>query len=179
MQPVPRDSPRSPINEMAAPPSMINVGRYGGCSVRKAPVIVMTPPSANRAARLRSSFFIRSSAFGGSALSIWAYCWRGSWAMTGCLSCVDSLAAGEATHHFAAEDDALDLARTLEDAGHADVAEVALDRELARVAVAAEDLHGPVAGRVGPLARHQLGHRRLGGEALALLLEPRGAQHQQ
>src|SRR5207244_4057976 len=66
--------------------------------------------------------------------------------------------------------EALDLARALVDLGDLRVAEVALDGEVGEVAVAAEDLHRLLGGAVGDLRGKDLGHRRLGGVALAGVL---------
>src|SRR6185312_15027415 len=84
-----------------------------------------------------------------------------------------------ALQQAARDDEALDLARALVDARDADVARVALDRILARVAVAAVHLDGGVAGAPRRLRRVQLRHRRLARERLAVLLEPRRAHRQQ
>src|SRR4051794_21422604 len=75
----------------------------------------------------------------------------------------------------AGDDQPLDLARALVDLGHLGVPVEPLGGELARVAVAAEDLDRPP----GPVASHaggeQLGLRALDRVRPAGLLEPRGA----
>src|SRR5690606_17484178 len=83
------------------------------------------------------------------------------------------------TKCFAADHDALDLARALVDPRDADVAEVALDGEVLGVAVAAVDLHRAIAHPPGGLAGEELGHRRLRREALAPLLHLRRAEGEQ
>src|SRR4051794_1408419 len=74
----------------------------------------------------------------------------------------------------------LDLGRALEDVVDLRVAVHPLDRELARVAVAAEDLHGPLGGPDGDLAGLELAHRALGVlELVAVAAHPRGAPDEQ
>src|SRR2546426_595477 len=80
------------------------------------------------------------------------------------------------SYQISSDHDPLDLARTLVDPRHPDVAERALDREVADVAVAAVDLQRDVADLPRVLGREQLGHRGLLRERLAALLEERGAQ---
>src|SRR4051812_47726358 len=78
------------------------------------------------------------------------------------------------------EDQLLDLRGALEDVVDLRVAVHPLDRELARVAVAAEDLHRPLGGPHGDLAGLQLAHRPLGVlELVAVAAHPRGAPDQQ
>src|SRR4051794_13120029 len=72
----------------------------------------------------------------------------------------------------------LDLAGPLVDLGDLRVAEVALDREVGEVAVAAEDLHRLLGGPVGHLGGEHLGHGGVGGEARALVLLDRGPPDQ-
>src|SRR6476469_2487309 len=62
----------------------------------------------------------------------------------------------------ARDDQALDLRGALEDRVDLGVAVPALDGELARVAVAAEDVHGALGGPERDLARLELAHRALG-----------------
>src|SRR5262249_35649990 len=76
------------------------------------------------------------------------------------------------------DDDALHFARPLVDARDARVPQIALDRELAHVAVAPVDLDRRVAHAAGLLARPYLGDRRLARERQPLLLAPRRPQHQ-
>ena len=70
--------------------------------------------------------------------------------------------------------DALDLARALVDLGDLRVAVVALDRELLRVAVAAEHLDRLAGLPAGDRRREQLGLSALDGMRKTLLLEPGG-----
>src|SRR6185437_6985396 len=79
----------------------------------------------------------------------------------------------------AGDDEPLDLARSLVDLGDLRVAVVALDRELLRVAVAAEDLD-----RLARLPPRHLGGEELGlraglGVRQVVLLQPRGAVDEQ
>src|SRR5690606_8906132 len=67
---------------------------------------------------------------------------------------------------------ALDLAGAFVDLGDAGVAEVALDREVLGVAVAAQHLDGGVGHAAGGLGGDQLGHRRLARGAEPAVLEP-------
>src|SRR5262249_42972494 len=80
---------------------------------------------------------------------------------------------------LARDDDALDLARALVDARHADVADQPLDAHVARVTVAAVDLHGRVADAAGALRGEELGDRRLAGERSLALLAPGGAEDEE
>src|SRR5919109_5325225 len=73
----------------------------------------------------------------------------------------------------------LDLARPLVDLGDLRVAVVALDRELLRVAVAAEDLDRLARVAAGHLRREELRLRALLGVREALLLAPGGAIREQ
>src|SRR5690606_8199143 len=75
------------------------------------------------------------------------------------------------------DDDALDLARPLVDARDPDVAARPLDREIARVAVAAVDLQREVADDAGALGGQELAHGRLAAEREPPVLAPRGPQH--
>ena len=80
------------------------------------------------------------------------------------------LGEGAADHH------PLDLVGALEDLHHLGLAHVALDREVAGVAVAAEHLHGVGGHLHRVVGGDQLGDRGLGAERQALVLEPgRGA----
>src|SRR3954447_16269076 len=80
----------------------------------------------------------------------------------------------------AADHEPLDLRRALEDRVDLGVAVHALDGELARVAVAAEDLDRALRRPHGPLARLELAHRALGGFELAAgPAHPRGAPDEQ
>src|SRR4051794_26610917 len=79
----------------------------------------------------------------------------------------------------ARDHEALDLARSLVDLGDLRVAVVALDGELLRVAVAAEDLDRLAALAARHLRREEL---RLGARlrmGLAAVLQPRSAIHEQ
>src|SRR3954452_9935598 len=79
----------------------------------------------------------------------------------------------------AGDDQLLDLRRALEDVVDLRVAVPALDRELAGVAVAAEDLHRALGGPDGDLAGLELAHRALGVlERLAGPAHPRRAPDQ-
>src|SRR5690606_3909996 len=80
---------------------------------------------------------------------------------------------------LAVDDHALDLARALVDLRDARVPEVALDGEVLRVTVTAQDLHGVVRDRRGGLGGEQLRHRRLPRHAVAAVLQPRRPQRQQ
>src|SRR5262249_22552764 len=71
------------------------------------------------------------------------------------------------------DDDALHFPRPLVDARDARVPQIALDRELAHVAVAPVDLDRRVAHAAGLLARPYLGDRRLARERQPLPLAPR------
>src|SRR4051794_26928767 len=73
----------------------------------------------------------------------------------------------------------LDLARPLVDLRDLRVAVVALDRELLRVAVAAEDLDRLRRLAAGHLRGEELRLRALLRVRAALLLQPRGTQHEQ
>src|SRR3954452_4779321 len=78
------------------------------------------------------------------------------------------------------DDKLLDLGRALEDVVDLRVAVHPLDGELARVAVAAEDLHGALGGPHGDLAGLELAHRALGVlELVAVAAHPRGAPDEQ
>src|SRR4051794_32382985 len=78
------------------------------------------------------------------------------------------------------DDQPLDLRGALEDRVDLGVAVHALDGELARVAVAAEDLDRPLRGPDGDLAGLQLAHRALGVlEVLAGPAHPRRAPDEQ
>src|SRR5919205_3803594 len=77
------------------------------------------------------------------------------------------------------DDDALDLARALVDLGDLRVAVVALDRELLRVPVAAEDLDRLAGLPAGRLGGEELRLRALLAVRPALLPEPRGAVDEQ
>src|SRR3954468_16722911 len=78
------------------------------------------------------------------------------------------------------DDQLLDLGRALEDVVDLRVAVHPLDRELAGVAVAAEDLHGPLGGPDGDLAGLELAHRALGVlELVAVAAHPRSAPDEQ
>src|SRR4029453_4061436 len=78
------------------------------------------------------------------------------------------------------EDEPLDLRCALEDRVDLRVAVHALDRVLARVAVAAEDLHRALGRPHRALARLELAHRPLGGgELLAAAGHPRPAPDEQ
>ena len=72
---------------------------------------------------------------------------------------------------YARDHDALDLARALVDPRDAHVAQRALDREIAHVAVAAVDLQRDVADLPRVLGREQLRHRGLLRERLAAFLQ--------
>ncbi len=71
-----------------------------------------------------------------------------------------------------ADDHPLDLVGALEDLHHLGLAHVALDREVAGVAVAAEHLHRVGGDLHGVVGGHHLGDRRLRAERQALVLEP-------
>src|SRR5262250_1527712 len=76
------------------------------------------------------------------------------------------------------DDHALDLIRALVDLHDLGVAHVPLDRELARVAVTAEDLYGVGGDLHGGVACPALGHRRLVGVAADALVDlTRGVVH--
>src|SRR3954468_13619012 len=78
------------------------------------------------------------------------------------------------------DDQALDLRGPLEDRVDLGVAVHALDRELARVAVAAEDLDRPLGRPDRHLAGLELAHRALGVlEAVVVAPHPGGAPHEQ
>ena len=78
------------------------------------------------------------------------------------------------------DDQLLNLSRTLEDVVDLRVAVPALDGELARVAVAAEDLDRPLGDPHGDLAGLELRHRALGVlEWHLVAAHPRRAPHQQ
>src|SRR5579872_3555434 len=77
------------------------------------------------------------------------------------------------------DDEPLDLTRPLVDLGDLRVAVVALDRELLRVAVAAEDLDRLAGLAARHLRREELRLRALLGVRQALLLAPRGAVDEQ
>src|ERR1700687_199248 len=78
------------------------------------------------------------------------------------------------------DDDLLHFARTVVDAGDADVAPEAIDHVLAAdVAVTTEDLHGVVNALPRVLCRDQLVGRRLTDRRVAAIEEPGTAVHQQ
>src|SRR4051812_9273742 len=80
----------------------------------------------------------------------------------------------------AADDQALDLRRALEDRVDLRVAVPALHGELARVAVAAEDVHRALGRPQRHLAGLELAHRALGVvERLVVAAHPRGPPHEQ
>src|SRR4051794_25445805 len=80
----------------------------------------------------------------------------------------------------AGDDELLDLGRSLEDVVDLRVAVHALHRELPRVAVAAQDLHGALRRPHGNLARLELAHRALGVlELVGVAAHPGGAPDQQ
>ncbi len=81
--------------------------------------------------------------------------------------------AGGLLGERAADHHALDLVGALEDLHDLGLAHVALDREVAGVAVAAEHLHGVGGDLHGVVGGDQLGDRRLGRERQPLVLEPR------
>src|SRR3954451_23163028 len=88
----------------------------------------------------------------------------------------DDLVAGDR----AADDQSLDLRGALEDRVDLGVAVPALDWVLARVAVAAEDVHRSLGRPERDLARLELGHRALGVvERLAGAAHPGGAPDEQ
>src|SRR4051794_28065169 len=88
----------------------------------------------------------------------------------------DDLVAGDR----AADDQPLNLRGALEDRVDLGVAVHALDRELARVAVAPEDLDRPLSRPDRDLAGLELAHRALGGLELAAgAAHPRRAPDQQ
>src|SRR5450631_2842001 len=86
---------------------------------------------------------------------------------------------GRRAQELARDHHLLDLVGPLADLGQLGVAQVALDVELAGVAVAAVDLHGGVAGADGRPRRVVLGDRRFLGGALSLILHPGGAPDEQ
>src|SRR5260221_9562073 len=73
----------------------------------------------------------------------------------------------------ARDDQLLDLARPLVDAGDARIAVEVLDLDVLAVAHAAVDLHGLVDDATVRLRADELGHRRLAPSRLALVDEPR------
>src|SRR4051794_13977198 len=80
----------------------------------------------------------------------------------------------------AGDDELLDLGRALEDVVDLRVAVHALDRELSRVAVAAEDLDRPLGRPDRDLARLQLRHRALRiGEPVLVAAHPGGSPDEQ
>src|SRR4051794_13301622 len=83
--------------------------------------------------------------------------------------------AGDLAEQRAGDDQPLDLARALVDLGHLRVAEVALGRELLRVAVAAEDLDRLARPVARDPRREQLGLRPLDRVRAPRVLQPRGA----
>src|SRR4029450_10916263 len=80
-----------------------------------------------------------------------------------------------ALHQAAGDHQPLDVTRALADQHERGVAVVALDPELPRVAVAAEDAHGVEADPLARLGREELGHTGLDVHALAAVLQLRGA----
>src|SRR5579862_6782113 len=90
-----------------------------------------------------------------------------------------AIAFGSAAKQLPRDHHALDLVRALADLAQLAVTQRALDGKLARVAVAAVDLHRAIARAHAGLRRPQLGHRRLARGALPLILHPRRAAHEQ
>src|SRR4051794_37149137 len=86
--------------------------------------------------------------------------------------------AGQLSQEPARDDEPLDLGGPLVELGDLRVAVVALGRELARVAVAAEDLDGLAGLPAGDGGGEELGLRALDGVRAAGLLQPRGAVRQ-
>src|SRR3954451_21282959 len=99
------------------------------------------------------------------------------------------MAAPPVTRHFllldahpadrSADDELLDLLGALEDVVDLRVAVPALDGVLADVAVATEDLDGPLGDPHRGAAGLELRHRAFGVLELAVAAEPRGAVHEQ
>src|SRR5712692_3208251 len=84
-----------------------------------------------------------------------------------------------AREQVSGDDELLDLRGALVDLGDLRVPEVPLDLVLLDEAVAAVDLHGVRRDAHGHLGGEELGHRRLGPEGLAPVLEERRAQREQ
>src|SRR6266498_85744 len=100
-----------------------------------------------------------------SSSGIWEMLRANSWASTAVAS-IDCppllMSANPRPGDRPGDHEALDLGRALEDRVDLRVAMHPLDRVLARVSVAAEDLHRPLRRPDGHLAGLQLGHRSLG-----------------